>query len=230
MPTFEDAVIPSTPERTSEYLVDKAARLHKASVARLQEAKKAFDERLDRRKAGGVNVEEDAAEYQRMVAENRREDEEEALAAAATDDDAEGDNSMVLRDAEVRGQAFFACSFVVDPAEPYEDLFVVYAAFDREDTATRYVNDTLSDYEDTRNLFVCTCYEWIYPFMSENRRAMKSIPCTYKHELLDDIMQRQFSQKGAVAEFQRGEEQYKAEQAAIQDKEEEDEGDGKKIS
>lgn len=227
MPTFEDAVIPATSERTSEYLVDKAVRLHAASVARLQETKKAFDERLDRRKAGGATAEEDTDEYQRMVAENRREDEEAAaLAAGAATDEDNDDSTMVLRDAEVRGQAFFACSFVVDPAEPYEDLFVVYAAFDRQETATRYVNDTLSDYEDTRHLFVCTCYEWIYPSMIEDRRVMKSIPCAYKHGLLDDIMQRQFSQKGAVAEFERSEEQYKAEQAAIQDKEE----DGKKIS
>jgi len=208
IPTFEDAVIPATQGRTPAYLQEKAARLHETNVERFRAQKNAFDERLTHRKAGGATVEEDAAEYTAMVAENQQR--EETAPTAGSDDE---DESMFLRDAEGRGQTFFACSFVVDADEAArEDLFVVYAAFDREESATRYVNDTLSEYEEGRHLFVCSCYEWIYPCTSEEPSTMKGIPCTYKHGMLDEIMQKQFNQKGDVAAFRRSEAKYKAEQ------------------
>ena len=99
------------------------------------------------------------------------------------------------RDAEIRNQRFVALSVLIDDGPEQEDAFTLYGCFDRESDAKRYVNDTLSDHENQRHLFVCDMYEWLFPYTIAQPGMAKKIPFSYHHEQLNAYMQNKGSRR-----------------------------------
>lgn len=191
---FETNVIPSNASRSVEYLSAKTEKLKADHKTMMEERKQLFEENLKKRKNGDLDTREEVLQ---MMKDNELEKEE------VDDADADDDNEAVKRDAEIRNQQFVAVSCLIDKEEENEDAFTIYGAFAREDDAKRYINDTLSDHDNSIHLFVCDMYEWLFPYILENPKTLKNMPFSYHHDQLNSFMQFRASQKERVAAFKK---------------------------
>lgn len=190
---FETNVIPSNTSRSVEYLSAKAEKLKANHKTMMEERKRLFEEKLKQRKNGDLDTREEVLQ---MMKDNAELEEEEV-------DDVDDDNEAVKRDAEIRNQQFVAISCLIDKEEENEDAFTIYGAFAREDDAKRYINDTLSDDNNSIHLFVCDMYEWLFPYILENPKTLKNMPFSYHHDQLNSLMQFRASQKERVSAFKK---------------------------
>lgn len=219
---FETNVIPSCKERSVEYLTEKAERLQSEYAEKMKKKKALFDETLEKRR----EIRDEEAKSGAKKPDEwtpKKKEEAPALPEEASDSDDDDDEAEVKRDAEIRNQRFVALSVLIDDGPEQEDAFTLYGCFDRESDAKRYVNDTLSDHEDQRHLFVCDMYEWLFPYTIAQPGMMKKIPFSYHHEQLNAYMQNKVQQKEKVAAFKRAmaeREKDKQEREKAQEKEE----------
>lgn len=195
---FETNVIPNNKSRTVEYLAAKAEALKEENKEEMAERRRKFEEKLEKRRNKEIDTRDEVLDM--MKANEQLKKEEEAKDDDSDDDD---DNEGVKRDAEIRSQKFVAISYLLDKSEEQEDAFTIYAAFDRQDEATRYVKDTLSDYDNSLHLFVNDMYEWLFPYIIEKPGTLKSMPFSYHHDQLNAFMQTQANQKDMVAAYKR---------------------------
>ena len=81
----------------------------------------------------------------------------------------------------------YAAVGIINPQDSDDCLVSVFAAFDVEQDAVRYVEDTLSDVHRTFDLFVVSTNSWIFPDVLRTEAADR-VPSSYRHEHLHDIM------------------------------------------
>tara|TARA_Y100001970_G_scaffold292487_1_gene433974 strand:- start:59 stop:859 length:801 start_codon:yes stop_codon:yes gene_type:complete len=197
---FETNVIPSNASRTVEYLTAKAEQLKADNKTMMEEKKKLFEEKLEKRRKREIDTSEEVVEMMK-----RNDELHKAKPERSQDDDSDSDedDTEVKRDAEIRNQQFVAVSCLLDHGEAKEDAFTIYAAFARQDEAKRYVDDTLSDYENSIHLFVCDMYEWLFPYVLEEPGMLKNMPFSYHHDQLNSFMQNKVNQKERVAAYKK---------------------------
>tara|TARA_Y100000748_G_scaffold296635_1_gene289685 strand:+ start:1280 stop:2149 length:870 start_codon:yes stop_codon:yes gene_type:complete len=191
--TFCNFVIPSTTERSAEYLEQKARDLYEMQEQHNQTETKAFQKRV---KAKEKNTTE---EYNQMMKE--KEDRDQSKASFLRESLEESD-SFVYRDAEVRGQSYAAIGFINDPDKSKnEPLVCIYGAFESEDTCVRYIEDSLSDEIDNITLYCVEMYSWLYPTLVENKGLMEDVPKSYRHSDLNAWMNAKSENDKMVKEF-----------------------------
>lgn len=190
--TFSNFVIPSTADRTSDYLTNKAKALYELQQHKNKDEKNMFKKRLE------VKQREEG-EFQRMLEEKEKRAQERDAFLSQPLEDAD---SFVSRDAEVRSQRYAAVGFINDPDTTLnEPLVCVYGGFDQESTCVRYIEDTLSDEVDEITLYCVEMYQWLYPTITANKGLMEDVPKSYRHQELNNWIKGKETNKQLVKEF-----------------------------
>ena len=97
--------------------------------------------------------------------------------------------------AEVRGQNFGVVSTIQDPNG--ELLLLIVAAFDTEEEAASWINDTGKYIFNMYDLHICKTCEWVYP----NGSLDKSGDEIYRNPELDNIMRTAKANPGVVQRY-----------------------------
>ena len=101
---------------------------------------------------------------------------------------------------ETRGQKMAVLSVVHDPnTVNNEPLVTIYGAFDTEDDARHYVDNTLSKHVIDQDLYVHPMYEWIY--LDPKAMQDNHVPAKYRDSTLDAIMRRQRTHKHDIQQY-----------------------------
>lgn len=191
--TFCNFVIPSTKDRSADYLEQKARKLFEMQEKTNQEDTRAFYKRVK------AKAQTSDSEYKDLITTKANQDKvkEDFLRQTVEESD-----SFVYRDAEVRGQSYAAVGFINDPdKEKNEPLVCIYGAFDNEDTCVRYIEDSLSDEIDNITLYCVEMYSWLYPTLVENTGLMEDVPKSYRHADLNAWMHAKTKNDKMVKEF-----------------------------
>jgi hypothetical protein len=81
----------------------------------------------------------------------------------------------------------FAAVGIINPPDTDDCMFNVFAAFDLEADAVRYVQDTLAGAHKTIHLHVVAMYAWIFPDVLYTE-SVAQIPTSFRHEHIHNIM------------------------------------------
>ena len=110
--------------------------------------------------------------------------------------------SALPRTAEVRGQTLGVVSFVSDLGQPErpEFLFRVYACFDAQKDADRYVRNTASNEIVEYDIDVVSLCEWLHAQTVEGSKLGNEV---FRAPELNNIISNHKSQPQQVAAFER---------------------------
>ena len=201
--SFSKFVIPSTMDRTEDYLTKKAQALYEGNKKKNEAEKQTFQKRI------GTTMDENAIldDFKRLREKREKQDAEKQ---AFYDQEAREDDSFVSRDAEVRGQRYAAIGIINDPDKTLnEPMVCLYAGFETEETCVRYIEDTLSDEEASMHLYCVDMYQWLYPTITENKGLMQEIPQSYRHKDLNNWINGKKSQEKMIKKIKESNDNYK---------------------
>jgi hypothetical protein len=200
---FSKFVIPLTMDRTEEYLTRKAKTLYEGNMQKNQAEKETFQKRI------GTTMDEKAIldDFKRLRKKREEEAEEKQ---AFYQQDVHEDDTFVSRDAEVRAQRYAAVGIINDPDKSLnEPMVCIYAGFETEDTCVRYIEDTLSDEEESMHLYCVDMYQWLYPTLTDNKGLMQEIPQSYRHTDLNNWMNGKKNQENIIKKIKETNSNYK---------------------
>lgn len=201
--TFSKFIIPSTMDRTQEYLTNKAKALYEGNKEKNQAEKERFKERIGAKMDKETIVED----FKRLRKKREKEDAEKK---AFLEQDVQEDDTFVSRDAEVRGQRYAAIGIINDPDKALnESMVCLYAGFETEETCVRYIEDTLSDDEESMHLYCVDMYQWLYPTITENKGLMQEIPQSYRHKDLNNWINGKKKQENMIKKIKESNSNYK---------------------
>lgn len=164
-------------------------RIYDAGVEKFESGKKSFEEYCDRRRSMEIDEEKEFEDLIRsrnhLVLDGQEEEEDLDMDVLA--------NSLPATSATQRhGQKYAAIGIIWDdihPEHPEQDQLIVsvFAAFDEEREATRYVRDTLSDTYKAFDMFVVRMYAWCFPHVLLTEEG-DQIRESYRHKQIQDMM------------------------------------------
>lgn len=164
-------------------------RIYDAGVEKFESGRKLFEEYCDRRRSMEIDEEKEFEDLIRsrkhFVLDGQEEEEDLDMDVLA--------NSLPATSATQRhGQKYAAIGIIWDDLHtehPEQDQLIVsvFAAFDEEREATRYVRDTLSDTYKTFDMFVVRMYAWCFPHVLLTKEG-DQIQESYRHKQIQDMM------------------------------------------
>lgn len=214
--SFSKFVIPSTMDRTPEYLKEKAEALYEGNKQRNEAEKKAFHARI------GTTMDDAAIkdDFKQLRQQREKEDGEKQ---AFFQQEVQEDDTFVSRDAEIRGQRYAAIGIINDPdAALKESMVCLYGGYETEEICVRYIEDTLADEEDSMHLYCVDMYQWLYPTLTENKGLMQEIPQSYRHTEMNNWINGKKKEEQLIKKIKEANADYK--KSKKQEEESEEEG------
>lgn len=175
-------------DRTHKWIVATSSLAHlgdseyveghtRALLEREEQTKRKNDEEFERivevREAGPVSAKTEEAEAPPPASDG---DEEKPTAQ----------RFKIASECKLAEQRLVVASFVKDEAELPEFLFMIYAAFEDEGKANRYVRNVCGDHVTRFNIDVVQSAAWVFPQRMDGAKVQKEV---YRSDELNRVMQ-----------------------------------------
>lgn len=196
--THKWIVAPSTVERMSDasYIASHTERL----------VQRVLDDR-----ARGTAEFNDNVENQRVGRIEEAPEDQQGDAPKAGDDSTAADACRIHRDCRLSDQKLAVISVVKDDATPPEFIFKVYACYDVDADANRYVCNVCSENVVEFDIDVVKTCAWVFPQRMQGVHAQKEV---YRSPELNRVMQTHKQNPGEVERFYREHNEYETDKTA----------------
>ena len=171
-------------DRTHQWIVASATMAHLSDAAYVQGHRDALLQRVQTELEQNRREFEENVEKKRVGRLSKPCMDEDTVVDAPHDD--RGRKRKVAKTCRVDDQKLAVVSFVADTASPPEFLFYIYACYDNEQDANKYVRNTCGNRIRDHNIDVVQTCQWIHPQVMQPAQVPREV---FRSSELNKVMQ-----------------------------------------